>query len=104
VNDVDARDIEGHADLTPRPIRYRIEVWGASGHSTAESGVGTAAEVARKLRAEANLLEPCPTCRGHQWVCENHPNQPWDVDADGASCCGGAGAPCRGCNPLVCSE
>lgn len=37
----------------------------------------------------------CETCKGEGWVCENHPNEPWN---DGSpSCCGGAGSPCK-CN------
>lgn len=39
----------------------------------------------------------CPTCDNSGWVCENHPDVPWD-DGD-ADCCGGAGMPCRDCNP-----
>lgn len=54
----DGPDTEPRADNTPRPIRYTIEVWGAPSHSTADSGAGTAAEVAAKLRAEADLLSP----------------------------------------------
>lgn len=36
----------------------------------------------------------CPKCRGIGWVCENHPEMPWD-DAIGCTC--GAGTPCP-CN------
>jgi hypothetical protein len=36
----------------------------------------------------------CPHCLGIGWVCENHPNRPWD-DAFGCTC--GAGIPCK-CN------
>jgi hypothetical protein len=36
----------------------------------------------------------CPTCRGTGWVCENHPDKPWD-DEMGCTC--GAGLPCE-CN------
>ena len=44
----------------------------------------------------------CPTCGGGHWVCENHPDRPWcDSGLPGACVdCGGAGAPCPGCNPL----
>lgn len=40
---------------------------------------------------------PCPTCRGVEWVCENHTDKPWDES--GCQC--GAGAPCPACNPLA---
>jgi hypothetical protein len=36
----------------------------------------------------------CPNCRGIGWVCENHPDKPWD-DEIGCTC--GAGLPCE-CN------
>ena len=39
----------------------------------------------------------CPICKGERWVCENHPNQPWN--ASGCEC--GAGEPCRICNPCT---
>ena len=35
----------------------------------------------------------CPVCGGDRWVCEDHPNVPWQ---DGDGCCGGGGAPCPG--------
>lgn len=38
-------------------------------------------------------MEPCPTCRGARWVCEDHPAEPWPHEG-----CGGAGVPCV-CNP-----
>lgn len=38
----------------------------------------------------------CCNCHDQGWVCESHPNIPWD-DGD-ASCCGGAGMPCKVCN------
>jgi hypothetical protein len=36
----------------------------------------------------------CPICFGIGWVCENHPDRPWD-DELGCTC--GAGTPCE-CN------
>jgi hypothetical protein len=39
----------------------------------------------------------CPICQHSTepgWVCEDHPDQPWEHDG-----CGAAGAPCA-CNPL----
>lgn len=36
----------------------------------------------------------CPICRGIGWVCENHPEKPWDLEL---GCVCGAGAPCK-CN------
>lgn len=38
----------------------------------------------------------CVNCKSSGWVCENHPFQPWN---DGDGCCGGAGDPCKICNP-----
>jgi hypothetical protein len=36
----------------------------------------------------------CFRCEDIGWVCENHPDHPWD----GTCPCGGAGAPCPLCN------
>ena len=36
----------------------------------------------------------CPICFGIGWVCENHPDKPWDKEL-GCEC--GAGVPCE-CN------
>jgi hypothetical protein len=41
---------------------------------------------------------PCRNCNGEQWVCEDHLDTPW---AGGDGCCGGAGAPCPVCCPLM---
>lgn len=40
-------------------------------------------------------------CAGTGWVCENHPDKPWEgLMPDGfETCCGGLGAPCEKCNP-----
>jgi hypothetical protein len=38
----------------------------------------------------------CPHCHGTGWVCEIHPDKPWE--GNGACGCGGAGASCS-CNP-----
>jgi len=38
----------------------------------------------------------CPRCYGARWVCENHPNEPWN--GDHSKRCDGAGMPCPGCN------
>ena len=41
----------------------------------------------------------CEICDGDGWVCENHPNLPWeDADSPRACDCGGAGSPCHNCN------
>jgi len=40
-------------------------------------------------------LIACSICKSG-WVCENHPDKDWN---DGNGCCGGAGAPCKECNP-----
>ena len=36
----------------------------------------------------------CANCDGEGWVCEDHPEVPWQ---DGQGCCGAAGMPCK-CN------
>lgn len=41
-------------------------------------------------------MTDCRTCDGEGWVCEDHPDKPW---GNGKNCCGGAGMPCRICNP-----
>ncbi|QOZ68900.1 hypothetical protein SAMN05192541_15124 [Bradyrhizobium arachidis] len=38
----------------------------------------------------------CARCDGTHWVCENHPERPWEGPK--ACGCGGAGAPCPVCN------
>jgi hypothetical protein len=39
----------------------------------------------------------CIRCAGVRWVCENHPDRPWNVKLrNGCEC--GAGAPCSLCN------
>jgi len=37
----------------------------------------------------------CLKCQDTGWVCENHPEKPFDF-----GCCGGAGMPCE-CNKTV---
>jgi hypothetical protein len=39
----------------------------------------------------------CWRCDGCLWVCESHPERPWEGDR--ACGCGAAGAPCPICNP-----
>jgi hypothetical protein len=43
----------------------------------------------------------CTVCKDARWVCEDHPDKPWDgaSDVPEACHCGGAGAPCPACNP-----
>ena len=43
----------------------------------------------------------CRICKGARWVCEDHPDKPWDgaSDAPEACHCRGAGVPCLACNP-----
>ena len=44
-------------------------------------------------------MPKCKTCDDTEWVCESHPERPWDRrNPRGCEC--GAGAPCRDCNPL----
>jgi len=38
----------------------------------------------------------CARCDNCRWVCENHPDKPWEGRR--ACPCGGAGAPCPVCN------
>ena len=43
-------------------------------------------------------IDNCLVCCGVGWVCESHPNKPWDKSlANGCEC--NAGMPCRECNP-----
>ena len=41
-------------------------------------------------------MAKCANCDGQQWVCEDHPEVPWN---GGDGCCGGAGSPCS-CHPI----
>ena len=43
------------------------------------------------------VFAKCALCEDCGWVCENHPDRPWD--GKHACNCGGAGAPCPRCNP-----
>jgi hypothetical protein len=38
----------------------------------------------------------CARCDNCRWVCENHPDKPWEGPR--ACGCGGAGMPCPVCN------
>jgi hypothetical protein len=42
------------------------------------------------------LVMTCPQCANCGWVCENHPDRPWEGEE--ACNCGGAGMPCTKCN------
>ena len=44
----------------------------------------------------------CIVCEDTGWVCENHPDQPWE--GPHARACGGAGAPCPRCNAATADE
>jgi hypothetical protein len=48
--------------------------------------------LARSERAKPENI--CSLCDGGGWVCEEHPDQPWQH----ACTCGAAGAPCPHCN------
>jgi hypothetical protein len=42
------------------------------------------------------MMKKCSVCEDSGWVCEGHPDRPWE---GGHACgCGGAGAPCPACN------
>ena len=43
-----------------------------------------------------SLVMKCSLCEDCGWVCENHPEKPWE--GEHACTCGGAGAPCPECN------
>jgi hypothetical protein len=43
----------------------------------------------------------CPVCEDTGWVCENHPDQPWQ--GPHGCTCGSAGAPCA-CNRSMRAE
>ena len=45
-------------------------------------------------RSVEGMNPACPVCNGVGWVCENHPDKPWDADL---GCVCGAGVPCK-CN------
>lgn len=57
-----------------------------------------ALEAARALaRQQREAIEhTCLLCDGTSWVCEAHPDQPWE--GPHACTCGAAGAPCPHCN------
>ena len=38
----------------------------------------------------------CPLCEDSHWVCESHPQEPWD--GEHACGCGAPGMPCPECN------
>lgn len=49
------------------------------------------------VRAGSKKLQHgCLLCEGTGWVCEAHPDQPWE--GLHACRCGAAGAPCPHCN------
>jgi hypothetical protein len=49
------------------------------------------------LYASGNRQMNCLLCEDCGWVCEIHPDRPWD--GEHACTCGGAGMPCPQCNP-----
>ncbi|MCP1768328.1 hypothetical protein ABIB94_008124 [Bradyrhizobium sp. JR7.2] len=49
-----------------------------------------------KLLAAGTMTASCTNCDDLGWVCENHPDRPWEGPR--ACTCGGAGAPCLACN------
>ena len=51
---------------------------------------------ARKVGVGWPSMVKCQRCRVVRWVCENHPDKPWDRDHERT--CGGAGMPCPDCN------
>lgn len=58
-------------------------------------------EEGRMTTQGAGERKECLKCRGLLWVCENHPDKPWDIDNEvGGGCDCGAGMPCE-CNPMA---
>jgi hypothetical protein len=57
-------------------------------------GQHTEQPVARLLTRETK----CAVCHDTAWVCENHPDKPWD--GPHACPCGAPGAPCPACNAI----
>jgi hypothetical protein len=51
----------------------------------------------QKPNTGAVRLMKCALCEDCGWVCENHPEPPWE--GEHACTCGGAGMPCPKCNP-----
>lgn len=45
----------------------------------------------------SDIQPKCNNCDSMGWVCEEHPDIPWDGPK--ACNCGGAGMPCLVCNP-----
>jgi hypothetical protein len=43
------------------------------------------------------MSQHCAVCDDGRFVCENHPDRPWEGER--ACDCGGAGMPCPACNP-----
>lgn len=61
---------------------------------TRDQALERARALARDKRAA--IEHACICCEGTGWVCEEHPNQPWE--GAHACHCGAAGAPCPHCN------
>lgn len=56
-------------------------------------------DIAAKERLRAGDA-PCASCRGTEWVCERHPDRPWEGDAvPGCCACGAPGMKCPACDP-----
>lgn len=73
----------------------------AGRRSVSTSGTTTMAEALEKAKTlarekRAAIEHACLLCEGTGWVCEEHPDQPWE--GPHACSCGAAGAPCPHCN------
>jgi hypothetical protein len=42
----------------------------------------------------------CARCADTRWVCEAHPDRPWE-DSPRSCCCGAPGEPCPVCNNRI---
>jgi hypothetical protein len=70
-------------------------------HSGIADGWGAGHETnADELMPLPSPLNPkCKLCDDFAWVCEAHPDRPWEGLGPRACTCGGVGMPCEACNP-----
>lgn len=72
--------------------------WFATGSYRTRSFEQAVADLHQAESPVERRVANCPICQGIGWVCESHPDKPWDRDLpNGCEC--NAGMPCRACNP-----